>query len=128
MNPSPSDADDVVAAATRLADLLARENAALAALAFAQATDIAAGKERVIAAFSRAIAAEALPLHLARRLAGLAAENKRLLERAIYVQGQVIACIARAAPRPAGVARGYGRTGAWAAQGRTTPIALAARI
>ncbi len=128
MNPSPTDAEDVAAAATRLAEVLARENDALAALAFAEAIDIAAGKERVIAAFNRAIAAEALPLSMARRLAGLAAENKRLLERAIYVQGQVIACIARAAPRPAGGGRGYGRTGAWAAQGRTTPIALAARI
>jgi len=127
---SPPDMPDggAVAAAARLADLLAQENAALTALAFAHSADIAAEKARVIAEFNRAIAAENLPPGLARRLGGLAAENKRLLERAIYVQGQVIACIARAAPRPPGGARGYGRTGAWTTQGRSAPIALAARV
>ncbi len=77
---------------------------------------------------ARAASRAAVPEALAEELSRLAAENKRLLERAIYVQGQVIACIARAAPKPAAGMRGYGRTGAWTGVGRSAPIALAARI
>jgi hypothetical protein len=54
-------------------------------------------------------------------------ENKRLLERALYVQGQVIACIARAAPKRRGHHRVYGRTGDWAGESGVVPVAFAAR-
>jgi hypothetical protein len=125
--------DDVtiLAAATALAELLECENEALVALAFGRATALAGEKERAIDRFNRAAAAEragALSAALGHRLGELVAENKRLLERALFVQGQVIACIARAAPRRDAMARSYGRTGAWAGQGASMPIALAARV
>ncbi len=56
------------------------------------------------------------------RTKGLAMENKRLLERAIAVQGRVIGVVARAAAattEPAGYGPERGR--------RPTPVALVAR-
>jgi hypothetical protein len=125
------DIETILAAATALARVLECENEALGALAYARATALASEKERAIAGFNRAAAAgrsSEIPPLLARRLADLVAENKQLLERALFVQGQVIACIARAAPRRDAMARSYGRTGAWAGQGASMPIALAARV
>jgi hypothetical protein len=126
-DPAPAAIED---AAHALAEVLRDENAALAALCFAQTAGLAAAKDRAIAAFRRAREGSrgGMPGPLALELSRLAAENKRLLERAIYVQGQVIACIARAAPKPAPGARSYGRTGALTGAGRAAPMALAARI
>jgi hypothetical protein len=126
-------------AAAALADVLARENAGLSELDFARTGILAAEKEGAIAAFNRAVAALGdsardmrgalgIPLPLARRLHELVDDNKRLLDRAIHVQGQVIACIARAAPRANGPVRAYGSNGAWRGDVRALPIALAARI
>jgi ferric-dicitrate binding protein FerR (iron transport regulator) len=91
--------DDLIVAATRLADTLAEENAALAALDLPRAASILADKQRAAAGF---IAAQSMPLSAARhdaieRVAALATENRALLERAMTVQSRVIGVIARAA-------------------------------
>ena len=118
-------------AATLLADVLSRENDALSALDFAQSAVLSAEKERAIAAFNRAVEGcgrEAVSAAAQERLRQVVAENRRLLERSLHVQGQVIACIARAARATQSPARAYGATGAWAGQNRAVPMALAARI
>jgi hypothetical protein len=58
-------------------------------------------------------------------LESLAAINRRLLERAIYVQGRVIGSIARAIPRGAGTPR-YAADGMVAAS-CSQPVAFVAR-
>jgi hypothetical protein len=125
-----SELHPVVAAATALSQVLMFENEALAALTFAESTIVAMEKEQVIAHFTKAVdqhgTAELSPV-LARQLSTLVVENKRLLERALHVQGQVIACIARAAPKRCGNHRAYGRTGGWADDSGAVPVAFAAR-
>jgi hypothetical protein len=118
-------------AAARLADILAQENAALTALAFGRTADLAADKERALDDLRRAFPAgvgAAVLGDLAGELNRLLAENKLLLQRAILVQGQLIACIARAARRSQNGARAYGRTGGWAHEARPAAMALAARV
>lgn len=113
--------DPIAAAARRLADLLEAENAALLALDVPGATALLAAKERAAAGLTHALA-HARPLPdddparaAAARLDGLAGENRRLLERALQVQEQVIATLARAAQRAgAQEAPRYGRQGALA--------------
>ncbi len=123
----------LIDAAVRLADTLARENQALAALDLPLAASLLADKQRAADAF---LVAQTLALHdasarqhattrdLAARLATLAEENRRLLERAIAVQGRVIGVLARAA-RPE--ASGYGAHGGRTAFSRPGAIALSAR-
>ena len=130
---------ELAAAAVWLADTLAAENRALSALDLGRAAALLGDKERAVAAFeaARLLAARQAPgarpgdrraeaEALAARLRDLGAENRRLLERAIGVQGQVIATVARALPaRPGGPS--YGASGA-ATRGRRQPaLALAAR-
>ena len=119
--------EDLAAAAVRLAEVLAAENAALAALDLPRAGAMLAAKTRAADAFVAAQQAFRGPFPGAGavapvRLRALAAENQRLLERAITVQGRVIGIIARALPRalrdPA--ATRYG------AQGRVAPARLSA--
>jgi hypothetical protein len=122
----------VIASAVRLADVLARENAALGAMDLARAAAMLAEKTIAAAAFADAqqanTAANALPSPLARevaaRLLGLAQENRRLLEGGIFVQGRLIGSIAKAASRP--TAPRYGATGAVAGE-RARPLTLSAR-
>jgi hypothetical protein len=102
--------NDLITAGTRLADTLESENAALAALDLPRA-----------AVRTAPVPSEAAQ-RMARRLQGLAMENKRLLERAIAVQGRVIGVVARAATaatEPAGYGPARGR--------RPAPMALVAR-
>lgn len=98
-----------------LAATLERENAALAALDLPRAVAVLADKQQAVAALADI---QAVPMphpaaeRMARRLQALAAENKRLLERAIAAQGRVIGVIARAAapstaPAGYGIARGH---------------------
>ena len=109
-------------AATRLADTLAAENTALAALDLPLAVALLPQKQTAVAAFIDAAHAP-ISRDLAERLRSLAQENKALLERAIAAQGRVIAVIARAAapPRQYGTAQGRGTAG------RPIPFALAAQ-
>jgi hypothetical protein len=109
---------DLIAAATVLADSLAAENAALAALDLPRVVGMLADKQRAAAGF---IDAQAVPIPptqraaaatMVRRLQALADENRALLERAIAVQGRVIGVIARAAapaPAPEGYAAAHMR-------------------
>ncbi len=101
---------DLITAGTRLAETLEAENAALAALDLPRAAGMLADKRSAVAEFAAARTAPApseAAERMARRLQALAMENKRLLERAIAVQGRVIGVIARAATASAEPA-GYG--------------------
>ena len=126
---------DVIATAVALADTLARENAALLALNLPAAVALLVEKQRDADAFAAAharLAAEGGMLDgvaetVAARLAGLAAENKRLLERALLVQQRVIGSIARALPRALMTAPRYDAGGGIAAAARPPPVALAAQ-
>jgi hypothetical protein len=122
----------LIAAAIRLSDTMAAENAALAALDLPRAAAMLAAKQQAAAAF---IAAQDAPLVAAqrdsaemqlRRLHALAAENRTLLERAIAVQSRVIGVIARAAT-PAITASGYGAPARSCHASRPACFALSAR-
>lgn len=127
---------ELVQSAIALAEALAEENRALESLTFAQAATLLEAKTRATSAFITAQAREASAPPGARtrrqqleptvvRLRDLAAENKRLLERAIIVQRRVIGSIVDAIPK-AGSAPRYGASGAFAG-GHVRPMALSAR-
>jgi len=104
--------EDAMAAGDRMAEALQAENAALAALDLPRAGAMLARKQRALADLAAAqTLAAATPRdaadRMARRLQGLAIENKRLLERAIAAQGRVIGVIAQAAAAQAATG-GYG--------------------
>jgi hypothetical protein len=123
----------LIDAAVQLADALARENEALAALDLPRAAGMLADKQRAADAF---LAAQTLLAHgtpaepntaareVAARLGTLTAENRRLLERAIAVQGRVIGTLARAVRSET---LGYGAHGGRTAASRPGAIALSAR-
>jgi len=116
---------ELIAAGSALADRLEAENTALAALDLPRAAGMLAEKQRAVAALAAAqpVAARSEAAErVARRLRALGVENKRLLERAIAVQGRVIGTIARAAvpEAPAGYGSGH-------VMERPTPVALSAR-
>ena len=115
---------DLLAAAGRLVDVLRAENAALSALDLPGATALLPAKERAAAELTRALAqprpapGSGPARDAAVRLGELARENRRLLERAIHVQGQVIGTLARAAQQAgAQAAPRYGRQGSLASAG-----------
>jgi hypothetical protein len=124
---------DLNEAAERLAAVLARENAALAALDLRRAAGMLAEKQQAAAAFvaaqafvvAQADTGAAPSVALARRLGDLAQENRRRLERAITVQRRIIGIVARAT-RGASPAPRYGATGAMAAS-RPAPVTFSAR-
>lgn len=93
-------------AAGRLEAILLAENAALERHDAAAA---AALLDQKLAAAS-ALSTDGLSLETSERLRALALENRRLLERAIDVQGRIIAMVARAAQAAPPVAR-YGAKG-----------------
>jgi hypothetical protein len=122
---------DPYEAAERLAGVLARENAALAALDLRGAAGMLAEKQQAVAAFVAAQPGSGRPpVELARRLRDLVHENREKLEHAINVQRRVIGIIARAIRIAAPAARQggtrYGATGAMTA-GRSAPVTLSAR-
>lgn len=119
--------EDLATAAARLAEVLAAENAALAALDLPRAGAMLAEKTRAADAYIAAEQASrgnisTLGATALARLRTQVAENQRLLQQAVTVQGRVIGIIARAVSRalrdPA--ATRYG------AQGRTAPTRLSA--
>lgn len=123
-------------AAEGLADLLARENAALAAMDLPTATALVEAKraatDAFVAAHARAAtlgAAGSGPVavpDVVRRLGELAAENRLLLERAMAVQQRVLAIIAEAAPRASMVAPRYGAAGGLVGARTALPVAITA--
>jgi hypothetical protein len=124
--------NDLITAASLLADTLVEENAALAALDLPRAAGMLADKQRAATDF---IAAQATPIaaptreateRLLRRLRSLAADNQALLQRAIAVQGRVIGVIARAVA-PAIEPAGYGSQGTQRHAVRPIAFTLSAR-
>jgi hypothetical protein len=89
-------------AANRLADVLARENAALKRMDFPAAIALVTAKEAALADLARDAASVPAGVRspavvaLAQRLTGLAEENRTLLDRAIAVQTRIVGIIARA--------------------------------
>jgi hypothetical protein len=129
---------DLMQSAAALADALAEENQALGGLELGRAVTLLDTKLCAVSAFIAAEARAASAPQGARprrqlveaavlRLRDLAEENKRLLERAIIVQGRVIGSIVAALPRIAAGTRHYGATGALAGS-RLRPMALSARV
>jgi len=125
--------EDLATAAARLTEILAAENAALAALDLPRAGAMLAEKTRAAEAFvaagranrgSLAGTGAGAPV----RLRALVAENQRLLQQAITVQGRVIGIIARAVSRALRdpVATRYGAQGR-AAPARLSAVAISAR-
>jgi len=130
--------ESLMQSATELANTLAEENRALGSLELARAVTLLDAKLRATSAFIAAQAREAsnpdelrtrrqLIQDAAVRLRDLAADNKRLLEHAIRVQGRVIGSIVEALPKVTSGVQRYGASGAMAAS-RVRPIALAARV
>ena len=120
----------LVAATVRLATALATENAALRAMNLPAAAAMLVEKQQATAAFESARKAAPVTRCVALQDAAAwlmeqAAENRRLLERAIQVQTRVLGVIARAA-RTSNPAARYGRSGAYAAR-QSTGWALSAR-
>jgi len=93
--------DEMTTAAELLADTLAAENAALAALDLPAATALLAEKRRATQSLLSAPPAGATHRRAAEqaldRLRRLSEQNRALLERAIAVQGRVIEIVASAA-------------------------------
>lgn len=105
----------------RLAEILEQENAALTALDLPRAIALLPDKQEAVRLFS------AQPLGAAPdRLRELADTNRRLLERAIAVQGRVIELVAAALPQPAAVGR-YTQAGSTQRGGAAVAFALLAR-
>ena len=104
----------LLAAALRLERVLHAENAALSALDMAALPALLAEKSAAAAALAAAEAPSRTPdlAAAAGRVRALAEENRRLLERAIGVQDQVLRLVAAAA-RQAGLrdAARYGAAG-----------------
>ena len=113
---------DPIAAGATLSATLEAENAALATLDLPRAAAMVADKQRAIADLAAAEAPAPNPAaeRMARRLRSLALENKRLLERAIAVQGRVIGIVAQATVASP---EGYGSP----RKQRPAPVALSAR-
>jgi hypothetical protein len=129
----------VLRAGVRLAEALDAENRALAALDLDAAVAVAASKSEAATAFiaARDAASRAgarvegqqrtLAEQLGHRLEGLSSENRRLLERAITLQAQVIETIAGAALPAAGPGT-YSRLGERRAPVAPAALAFAARV
>lgn len=105
----------------RLAEILDQENAALAACDFARAVALLAEKQEALRLFTAQPPDALLP-----RLRERAETNRRLLERAIAVQGRVIELVASALPQPTAAGR-YAATGSVVRGGSAVAMTLFAR-
>jgi len=119
-------------AAEVLSDLLAQENAALAAMNIPRANALLEAKRAAADVLVKVQRRGPVPPSpqaraIAQRLHGLARENKLLLERAMVAQNRVMACIARAVPKAIGRGHGYGANGAHATSRLMPPVALSSR-
>lgn len=122
---------DMARAAATLAEVLERENAALAGFDLRATAMLLAEKraaaDKLAEAQARRVAAGGAGLPpAAARLRDLAIENRRLLERAMAVQGRVLEVIAQAAPRASALAPRYGARGGLVGRERALPVAVAA--
>ena len=126
--------EHLIAAALRLADVLARENAALTALDLPRAAGMLGEKREAAQAFAELQTAAPIMADHRERLVGptqslraLAIENQLLLERAMTVQTRVVGMIARAIRQSARMPC-YGATGELAAATRPVALTLSARV
>lgn len=122
----------LVAALSRLTNVLVRENTALSKLDLRGAGALLPEKRDAAQAFADVQSAEppgtakrARLAEQADRLRTLASENRRLLEHALVVQTRVMGIVARAS-RPVVPAPRYGATG-HLANVRAAPCALSSR-
>ncbi len=134
----PTMIEAVIVAGERLAEALRAENEALAALDLGRAAELATRKIQASDAFAAATQAaaktearaegqlRASAEAMARSLAELGAENKRLLESAIALQSRVIEAIAGAV-KPLRAAPGYGNAGRARTSAQSEAFALSAR-
>ena len=116
-------------AVERLAGVLARENAALAALDMAEVALCLPEKTAALAALVDARTGDATPAAARAAVArarALMAENRTLLERAMMVQNRIIGLIAGAMRAAAG-GRGYRSDGQRAPAGAAAAYAVSAR-
>jgi hypothetical protein len=118
--------NDVIAAAERLAELLAQENDALKRVDYAAAVALVPDKEAALTALSGHIAPPDFPPPLARRLRDLATENREQLALGITVQTRVVQIVARAYTPPAAES-GYRARGGKSAPHHATALALSTR-
>lgn len=124
---------ELIEAAIKLADLLEAENAALVALDLPRAAGMLAAKTAAMARFDEARQrAQASPVaqkvarDVTEKLGAAAEANRRLLERAITVQGRVLETIARAA-RTQTAPQQYGARGRLAHGRSASAVTLSAR-
>ncbi|HBK07530.1 MAG TPA: hypothetical protein DDZ81_17040 [Acetobacteraceae bacterium] len=110
--------------AALLADVLARENEALARVDYAAATALIGAKETALAALTQG---PKPPAEHLQHLGELAQTNRELLERAIAVQTSVVRIVARACAPPTTTAH-YSRNGTEAPRQRAGALALSARV
>jgi hypothetical protein len=130
--------ESLITAGQRLAEALRAENEALAALDLPRAAGLATAKLQATDAFAAACAAAAKTgtraegparrdaAEMTDRLQQLGEENRRLLQRAIAIQSQVIETIAGAA-LPRAAAPGYGAAGRPTMVRQAPPLAMATR-
>jgi hypothetical protein len=119
----------LIDAASRLCDILEAENAALEAMDIV--TAIALVGEKQSATEALLAGRKLIPsvpegewATVGKRLAELAKANKRLLERAMFAQNRVMACIARAIPRALPPQAAYGAKGNVPQRRSLPPMAL----
>ena len=121
---------DATAPARALAAVLARENAALAALDLPAATALLEAKQAALATFAAATppaAARGVLMPVLRELDALAADNRALLARAIAVQSRVIALVAGAGSPAAANGAAYRPRGSRVLPPRPAACTLLAR-
>jgi hypothetical protein len=116
-------------AAHDLCVVLEAENSALQAMDIGRANALLGDKQAAANRLmnTRALIETAPALEWAeagRRLGILAADNKRLLERAMVAQNRLMACIAHAVARVLPAASGYGAGGFTARPASLPPVAL----
>lgn len=121
--PNPTEAEAALVVQT-LIDVLEQENDALAAMRLEDAAALLPLKQSSADAVSRIARPVDLPAELTARLRVAARANQTLLERAMTVQGRVIALVAGPA---ASEAPRYGAGGAIAAGRAVAPRAFIAR-
>ena len=127
-------------AAERLADVLARENAALKRLDYASAVALVPAKETALAELTQQQAGQGTPppitgqgkiepvqMRSGQRLGALAAENQVLLARAMAVQTRILHIVARACLPPP-VVPPYGGNSARSLSRRADALALTTRV
>jgi hypothetical protein len=113
-------------AAQRLADLLARENAALRRLDFLAAVALVPAKEAALAELEKLPQGSTSQSGLGQRLSALAMDNQSLLERAIAVQTRIVRIVARASA-PVATATRYNGYGGRAPKTRAAALAVSTK-